>query len=141
MDNIRSACLEDAEAIVGLTCQLGYPTEISDTRERLAYMISDSNHEVLVYEDGALLGWLGLAVVHSLTSDPHPELLGLVVEEAARSRGIGAKLMGAAEAWAISRGFEHLRLRTNLKRTDAHRFYERLGYVPVKEQRVYERPL
>ena len=45
-----------------------------------------------------------------------------------RSAGIGAAMMAAAEAWAQERGAAFLELTSNATRTDAHRFYARLGY-------------
>jgi len=138
---IRSATALDATAIVPLTRQLGYSADESSTQERLAFLIDSLDHEILVYEDDGLIAWASLYVSHSLTSEPYVELIGLVVDSDHRSRGIGAKMMVAAEEWARSRGFSKLRLRTNLIRADAHRFYERIGYKAVKEQRVYEKEL
>jgi len=128
-------------ALAPLTSQLGYETTEEQSQERLAFLIGSPDHEVLVCEDDGLIAWASLHVTHSLTSEAHVELIGLVVAESHRSRGIGAKMMEAAEEWARMRGFQKLRLRTNLLRADAHRFYERIGYVGSKEQRVYEKSL
>ena len=47
-----------------------------------------------------------------------------------RGQGIGARLMAAIEDEARLRGVARMQLTTNQSRHDAHRFYERLGYVP-----------
>ena len=47
-----------------------------------------------------------------------------------RGRGVGAALLVAAEALARERGCYRIQLTSNLVRPDAHRFYERQGYVP-----------
>jgi GNAT superfamily N-acetyltransferase len=107
----------------------------------LSFILASPDHDVLVFDDGEVIAWVGLTVSHSLTSEPHASLMGLVVDAGHRSRGIGQAMMEAAEQWARDRGLGHLRLRTNLVRADAHRFYERIGYKPVKEQRVYEKRL
>lgn len=51
----------------------------------------------------------------------------LAVAPEHRSRGIGAALLQAAGRWAAGRGASHLELDTGEARTDARRFYERLG--------------
>jgi GNAT superfamily N-acetyltransferase len=47
-----------------------------------------------------------------------------------RGRQVGEQLMRWVEVWAGARGATLLQLTTDLRRTDAHRFYERLGYSP-----------
>ncbi len=47
-----------------------------------------------------------------------------------RGQGIGAHLMAVIEDKARRRGVARMQLTTNQSRRDAHRFYERLGYVP-----------
>jgi len=141
MDRIRPARIEDAAAIARLTTQLGYPIEADTTRRLLDYLIEDDDQEILVFDLEGVVGWAGVAVHHGLTGEPFAELAGLVVDETHRSHGIGRKLLFAAEDWARGRGFGKLRVRTNMIRADAHRFYERLGYGRVKEQRVYEKGL
>ncbi|MBS1239687.1 MAG: Aminoglycoside N(6)-acetyltransferase type 1, partial [Proteobacteria bacterium] len=52
----------------------------------------------------------------------------MVVEEGLRSQGIGAELVRAAEDWLKAQGCGMIEVTSNLKRTEAHRFYERLGF-------------
>jgi len=47
-----------------------------------------------------------------------------------RSGGVGAALIGEAVARARALGCYRLQLTSNTARADAHRFYERLGFVP-----------
>ncbi|MCG5436718.1 GNAT family N-acetyltransferase [Micromonospora foliorum] len=44
-----------------------------------------------------------------------------------RSRGVGAKLLAAARAWAYEQGADYVFLESGLARTEAHRFYLREG--------------
>ncbi|HEV2427496.1 MAG TPA: GNAT family N-acetyltransferase [Acidimicrobiales bacterium] len=48
-----------------------------------------------------------------------------------RGEGIGAALLARAEALARERGCYRIQLTSNVVRTDAHRFYGRLGYEPT----------
>ena len=52
----------------------------------------------------------------------------MVVDEALRSRGIGAALVRAAEAALAAQGCYMVEVTSHMRRTEAHRFYERLGY-------------
>lgn len=67
------------------------------------------------------------------------EILALSVDENNRSNGIGAALLRTAEEWAREQGARRVRVRSNVIRKDAHRFYEREEYAPVKDQRVFEK--
>jgi len=47
----------------------------------------------------------------------------------------------AAEQWARVHGFALMRVRSNVVRERAHRFYEREGYARVKTQAVFRKAL
>jgi len=66
---------------------------------------------------------------------------GTTVLDAARSLGVGARLLAAAEAWSRDAGFARMRVRSNVVRERAHRFYVREGYVERKRQVVFEKDL
>jgi hypothetical protein len=42
--------------------------------------------------------------------------------------------MGQAEAWAVEQGCSVVRLWSSVGRTEAHGFYEQLGYSNIKTQ-------
>jgi GNAT superfamily N-acetyltransferase len=88
---------------------------------------------------GTITGFIALQILESLLSGEMAEIAALVVDETQRGHGTGVALLRAAEAWAHQRGFRHIRVRSNVIRTDAHRFYQREGYAPVKDQRVFEK--
>jgi GNAT superfamily N-acetyltransferase len=58
------------------------------------------------------------------------ELESVHVHPEHRGGGIGAALVGAAVARARELGCYRVQLTSNVARPDAHRFYERLGFVP-----------
>ena len=78
-------------------------------------------------------------VIHGIESDPHAEIGGLVVDERARSRGVGRVLLAAAEAWAARQGLREVALRSNILRERAHDFYRRLGYDCPKTQHRFRK--
>ena len=56
-------------------------------------------------------------------------LEAVFVSAAARGQGVGAAMLAVAEERARARGAAVISLASNAKRLDAHRFYERHGYV------------
>jgi len=141
--NIRAATATDAAALAELCTQLGYPAQPGEAAERLAALgPANSVNIVLVAEDaGAVLGWIHVCGIRFFQSPPFAEIGGLVVDEASRGRGVGKLLVEAAAGWAAEQGYGKLRVRSNVVREDAHRFYEREGFQRVKTQAVFDRKL
>jgi GNAT superfamily N-acetyltransferase len=90
---------------------------------------------------GTLLGWIHVAGQYCLEAEPWAEILGLVVDEDRRRRGVGCELLRCAERWARERGYRRLRLRTNVVRVETHAFYRRRGFEELKTQHVFVRDL
>jgi GNAT superfamily N-acetyltransferase len=63
------------------------------------------------------------------------------VDESRRGRGVGKLMMDFAEGRAASRGLPRLYLHSQVKRTDAHRFYEGLGCSKLKTPIAFEKRL
>src|SRR5688572_7543562 len=137
--NTREATASDAAALAALSTQIGYPTQPGDDAERLSALCSGT--VLVVEENGAVLGWIYVCGVHFFQSPPFAEVGGLVVDEASRGRGAGKLLLEASARWAAERGYRKLRVRSNVVREDAHRFYEREGFRQVKSQAVFDRKL
>ena len=138
----RPAVAADAQAIAALSGQLGYPATEPEIRVRLESLAARGDTAVFVAEvDGRVVGWAGVRADVSLESGPFAELVGLVVDEASRGQGVGETLVLAAESWAREQGRTRIRVRSNVVRERAHRFYERLGYRERKRQTVFEKQL
>lgn len=140
---IRSLQREDAGQIAPLCGQLGYPATSEQVDRRLARVLRTPRHALLgaVDDDDAILGWVHVDASELLVWDPYAEICSLVVDARVRGRGIGRALVAAAEAWASDRGFTVVRVRSNVIRSDAHRFYEQLGYERVKTQHTLAKTL
>lgn len=140
--DIRSAQLTDAAEIARLSAELGYPCSAIEMHRRLAILLADPHHAVLVASSGKrLLGWLGLEHRISLEGGDEAEIVGFVVDAGARRSGIGRGLLDAAEAWAQARSFDRLRVRSNVTRLESHPFYGKHGFTRCKTQHVYVKPL
>jgi ribosomal protein S18 acetylase RimI-like enzyme len=73
--------------------------------------------------------------------DVTAEIWALVVSSDQRGDRIGQRLLASAEVWAKVQGAESIRLHTNVLETDAHRFYERIGFEYIKTSRSYAKNL
>ena len=138
---IRPARPDDAPDLAPLTTQLGYPVDPAEQSRRLAAILGSDDEVVLVAVDAsdAPIGWIHVQDCRSMTSPRHAQIAGMVVDEAHRSAGAGARLLAAAEAWAGERGLPSVQVHSRVEREGAHRFYERHGYELVKTSRVLQR--
>jgi ribosomal protein S18 acetylase RimI-like enzyme len=141
--SIREATGADAARLAALSEVLGYPVTADALAERLGRLLGRDEELVLVAEvgPGHVVGWLHGAERELLESGRRCEILGLVVDGTHRGRGVGRRLVLAAEAWASARGLDQMAVRSNVARVEAHPFYERLGYVRAKTQHAYRKRL
>ena len=138
----RPARPEDAAGLVELVGELGYPSSNTEVDERLRRVLEREDHAVLVAVEGPrVLGFVHALEFLTLASDPCALISGLVVDRAARRRGVGRRLVEGAETWARARGLSAMRLRSRVTRLEAHAFYEALGYEPVKQQLQFRKAL
>ncbi len=139
---VREAADGDAAALAALSTQLGYPADEVTMRERLHRVQAQRAGCVFVAcEADVVVGWTHVVERFHLEDAPFAEIAGLIVDEAARGAGVGALLLSAAESWARERGYVKLRVRSNVVRERAHRFYEREGFVERKRQVVFEKSI
>ncbi len=141
--SVRPARSEDARILAELATQLGYAADAAQIGDRLARVRADHFGEVMVAVDAqsTVLGWAHVVPRLQLEDAPFAELAGLVVDAGARGRGVGALLLHAAEDWARTHGFAQFRVRSNVLRERAHRFYLREGYAERKRQVVFVKAL
>jgi len=126
---IREATPADADAIAPLIGELGYPTTPQQVAERMAPYLA-ANEAPLVWDvNGVVLGVLVWHVTPTLhRAGGVGRTVMFVVAEAARGQGIGRAMLAEAEARCKARGCVMAEVTSNVKRVDAHRFYEGLGY-------------
>jgi GNAT superfamily N-acetyltransferase len=139
---IRPAVPVDAAEIAQLTIQLGYSSDPGMIAGRLTRLGSRRDHIVLVAVlDGKIGGWLHAHASEALESGFRAEIVGLVVSEVYRRRGVGRILVERAEQWALGMGTDAVVVRSNTQRTESHAFYPALGYSLSKTQAVYRKVL
>jgi len=128
---VRQAEISDATTIASLVTQLGYPSGPDDMVDRLKRALGDPRHTVFVADaDGAVVGMGAACVDHCLERDGlQVRVTGLVVDEKARGRGVGAFLMQQIDEWAREQRVDRVTLTSGNYRPDAHKFYEAIGYT------------
>ena len=135
---LRRATADDLPAIVALLADdpLGAGRESADLapyRAAFAAVDADPAHLLVVAEDaGAVVGTLQLSFLPGLSRGGalRAQVEGVRVAAAARGRGLGEAMLGWVAEESRRRGAALVQLTTDTRRPDAHRFYERLGYVP-----------
>jgi predicted N-acetyltransferase YhbS len=126
---IREAHDNDRDSLAHLIGQLGYTVTSADVAERLAIMREEGRLVLVAEIDGQVVGCLSTSLMRVLHRPaPVGRISMMVVDEALRGRGIGGRLVRAAERALAAQGCYMVEVTSNLRRADAHRFYERLGY-------------
>ncbi len=142
----RVATITDVPAVLALladdaiTRERGYgeiPAEPEPAvRAAFEAIDADPNNELIVaVEDGVVVGSCQLTWIPGLSRGGAWRLLveAVRVHSGRRGRGLGAEMMRWAIERARERGCRMVQLTTDKRRTDAHRFYERLGFVASHE--------
>ncbi len=137
---IRCATRADVPAIVHLLADdiLGEKRELDQDPLPHEYYAaferidSDPNNELIVVESaGEVIGTLQFTMIPSLSfqGSTRAQIESVRVDRRYRSHGIGRYLLNWAIERARQEGCRLVQLSTNAGRVDAHRFYERLGFV------------
>ncbi len=139
-DVLRSADPEDGLDVAQLASQLGYPCDELTMRGRIEFVRLDPKRDLIVIErDGRVRGWIEVAIIELIANDPFCEIHGLIVHEQFRGTSLGRQLVAAAESWAAERGLDRVRVRSNVARDRARKFYESLGYTVTKVSNVFDK--
>jgi len=128
---IEKMNIDDLSSVVSLVEQLGYPNAIEDLESRFSEIQNHPNYVLFVAKSssGKAVGYVQVnRELHTLVAAPRAEIAALVVDQFERSKGIGAALLKRAEEWARENQLPLIRIRSNVKRSDAHRFYQKNGY-------------
>jgi GNAT superfamily N-acetyltransferase len=138
---IRQACESDLGRVVELLLlgpvpggPLGTedPAALGPYRAALRDIDARGGAVLVAEVDGEVVGVCQLIVFRHLQAHGGlcAEVESMHVHPDHRSGGVGAALLADAVARAGALGCYRVQLTSNAARPDAHRFYERLGFVP-----------
>ena len=129
---IRKATLLELADILPLMEQLGYVQDLAQLKKRFEVFSNQEGYGVVVSEeDGKILGLVAWSKTELFIADKaRLHIEGLVVDQNARRRGIGEKLMKYVEDYAVTLSPCIIDLTSGLRRAKdgSHEFYEALGY-------------
>ena len=135
---IREMTADDAKAVNTLSNQLGYPLSIEQTLQNIHSVLQSKDHRAFVAEyENKIVGWIGASQAIMIEVIPHCEINGLVINQDHRGMGIGKLLIDKVKEWAKEKNNNKIGLHCNVKRTEAHLFYEHLGFAEIKQQKNF----
>lgn len=142
---LRRATVEDIPAIVRLLAadplgrsreSMAAAEELQPYRDAFYAIDADPAHMLLVATDGQeVVGTMQLSIIPGLSRRGalRAQIEAVRTHHAYRNRGLGAAMFEWAIDEARRRGCALVQLTTDKTRTEAHRFYERLGFVASHE--------
>jgi len=137
---IRQIEKEDSSKFVTLAKQLGYDADEEYVEDCIS--INNANEIVFVAsDDDNIVGWIDSKIHETYLIKPVCEIVGLVVDEKQRGKGIGSALVKRVEEWALELGMKIIRVRTNIIREEAQKFYLKNGYLEKKQSKLFIKAL
>jgi GNAT superfamily N-acetyltransferase len=129
--NIRKATLKDQGAIKNLLDQLEYPGTEHFLPQKIEALLNHPDSVLLVYElDEKVLAVMTIFFIPQLAlSGDFARISYFAVDRDARSKGIGKEMEEYCTRLALERNCDRIEVHCHQRRTAAHRFYQRQGYV------------
>jgi len=142
MVQIREISEEDAQGVAKLSTQLDYESNTEQTFIRINQINnSNENCAFVALIDHNIVGWIHGFYTLRIESDAFVEIGGLIVDETYRNHKIGKQLIESVNTWAKAQQVKKLKVRCNAKRSESHKFYERVGFKENKIQIAFEMDL
>ncbi|QCD56939.1 GNAT family N-acetyltransferase [Streptomyces hawaiiensis] len=135
---IRAAAADDVPAIVAmladdpLGAQRESPDDLAPYLAALERLSADPNQRLVVaVREGRVVGTLQLTVIPGLSRRGATRSIieGVRIHADERGSGLGTQLIEWAIDTSRDQGCQLVQLTSDRTRTDAHRFYERLGFT------------
>ena len=132
---VRQMTLNDAQEVCKICSEdLGYPCDLHLVTEKIKKIDFTRENVFTALIDECTVGFIHVEKYDLLYSETMANILGLAVKSEYQNKGIGKRLIQAAEAWATENNINTMRLNSGISRTNAHNFYRHLGYGTEKKQ-------
>lgn len=137
---LRNITILDAKEIQRISnFELGYDVDLDIVRKQIEKLTNDNKHNVIIgfenEQTRKIIGFVHAELYESLFMETGLNILGLAVDSNFQGQGIGKRLMNAIKDYALKNNISYIRLNSNVRRTEAHKFYESIGYVCDKTQK------
>ncbi|EDX86869.1 acetyltransferase, GNAT family [Synechococcus sp. PCC 7335] len=129
---IRDGRLQDASQIAELLGQLGYAATTDFVENKLNRLIQHSDAQLIVAIENVdrIIGFASLHFIPQLgVEGDFCRISYFCVDHKRRSRGIGKRMEAAIVESAIQRQCDRIEVHCHIRRSSAHKFYARQGYV------------
>jgi len=135
IEAVTEATPEVHAALAHLLPQLN-PTLPVPTMERLEAIVADPAVTLLLAREGEQIVGTTTVIVYTTPFWIKARLDEVVVDGAARGKGVGAALMKASLDLAREKGVEVVELQSAVHREEANRLYPRMGFK-LRQTNVY----
>lgn len=126
---IRPATTGDGAAISRLLTQLDYPGTERFMEAKLAEMMKDPAEVLLVWDGPPVRGFVSLHFIPMIgVGKDFAQISYLIVDDTARSKGIGRQLEERVTLIAREHGCDRIIAHCDSRRHRAHAFYLRQGF-------------
>ena len=137
---LRNITILDAKEIQKISdYELGYDVNLDIVKKQIEKLTNDNNHHIIIgfenEQTRKIIGFIHAESYKSLYMEAGLNILALAVDCNFQGQGIGKKLMSSIEDYALENNISFIRLNSNVCRTEAHKFYESIGYVCDKTQK------
>lgn len=137
---LRNITILDANEIQKISnFELGYDVDLDIVKKQIEKLTNDNKHNIIIgfenEQTRKIVGFVHAELYESLYMDTGLNILGLAVDSNFQGQGIGKKLMSAIEDYALKNNISFIRLNSNVRRVEAHKFYESIGYICDKTQK------
>jgi ribosomal protein S18 acetylase RimI-like enzyme len=112
------------------------PALAAPTREHLAALLADPATTLLVAREGEAIVGTATVIVYTSPAWIKARIEDVVVDQAARGRGVGEALVAECLSIARKRGARVAELQSARRREAANRLYPRMGFE-LRESNVY----
>ena len=129
--DVREIPTAELHSILALVSRQNPTISADRLGQRLELMASQRYRCVGAYLEGKLVGVAGVWTGCKFYCGPYIEADNVIVDPAHRNHGIGQKLMDWIHTEGRRLGCSVAGLDSYVTFTDAHRFYERMGYVKI----------
>lgn len=129
--NIRTFRNEDILGVCNLiNSVLGYDVSFEDLKARILQMQEDKNYIIFTaVDDEKIIGFIGLQICIAFeVTGKAMRIIALAVARDFQGQGVGKALIQEAEKYANDNNVSIISVNSGIKRTEAHRFYEKQSF-------------
>lgn len=128
---IRTFRNEDILGVCNLiNSELGYDVSCEDLKARVLQMQEDKNYIIFTaVDDEKIIGFIGLQICLAFEiTGKSMRIIALAVDSDFQRQGVGKALIQEAEKYANDNNVSIISVNSGIKRTEAHRFYEKQSF-------------